>query len=171
MLYSDVVRTSFAAAKELLQSVPTPPHTGDLLLQLALPPHVPPHKVAVAPIKVSSPPPALQAWLHLGPAAMWVVMARIIWVSALDAVAANGDTDADAGLSTAGANADPALVDEIGGAPEFKVNVGQFEKFDDRAGVVVSGKAVAGVKLGVGGPVSRWGVGGPVRRDLKLENI
>ena len=99
---------------------------------------------------------------------MWVVMARVIWVSALEAVAAN----ADAGLSTADANADPSLVDEIGGALEFEVNVGKLETFDDRAGAVVSGKAVAGaeVKLGVGGPVSRWGVGGPVRRDLKLEN-
>ena len=90
-------------------------------------------------------------------------------MSALDAVAANAD--ADAGLLTADANADPSLVDEIGGAPEFEVNVGKLETFDERAGVVVSGKAVAGVKLGVGGPVSRWGVGGPVRRDLKLENI
>ena len=148
------MRTSFAAAKELLQLVPLPPLKG-----------------AVAPIKVSSPAPALQAWLHFG-AAMWVVMARVIWVSALEAVAANVDADADAGLSTADANADPSLVDEIGGAPEFEVNVGKLETFDDRAGAVVSGKAVAGeeVKLGVGGPVSRWGVGGPVRRDLKLEN-
>ena len=79
-------------------------------------------------------------------------------MSVLDALAA--DADADVGLSTADANADPSLVDEIGGTPEFEVNVGNLETFNDRAGVV-----------GVGGPVSRWGVGGPVRRDLKFKNI
>ena len=46
LLYSDVVSTSFAAAKELLQLAEVSPHKGDVLLQLALA-HVLPLKGAV----------------------------------------------------------------------------------------------------------------------------
>ena len=50
LIYSDVVSTSFAAAKELLQFGP-PPHRGDAQ-------------------KVSLLAPDLQPWVHFGPGAM-----------------------------------------------------------------------------------------------------